>query len=85
MIAEAGSLFDELSPIAHSDHFENRDDLGLSDAEARDNRRLLHWLMVEAGFAPNPNEWWHFSHGDQTWARVQGEPAAFYGETAPTS
>jgi D-alanyl-D-alanine dipeptidase len=47
--------------------------------EARSNRRLLYWLMTEGGFASNPNEWWHFSWGDQMWARLSGAEAAFFG------
>ena len=50
-----------------------------SDEEARANRRLLHWLMVEEGFAGHPDEWWHFSWGDQMWAALTGAPAAHYG------
>jgi D-alanyl-D-alanine dipeptidase len=40
---------------------------------------LLHWLMVEEGFAGHPDEWWHFSWGDQMWAAITGAPAAHYG------
>ncbi|HWT11502.1 MAG TPA: M15 family metallopeptidase [Allosphingosinicella sp.] len=80
-----GSIFDDVSAIAHVDHFErNRsgDRLALSDDEARSNRRLLYWLMVEAGFCSNPTEWWHYSHGDQMWARLTGAEAALYGAAA---
>ena len=24
--------------------------------------------MTKFGFAQHPNEWWHFSYGDQLWA-----------------
>ena len=51
--------------------------------EARANRRLLHWLMVAEGFAGHPDEWWHFSYGDQLWAKLSGAPAALYGEASP--
>ena len=81
-----GSLFDDASPIAHLDHFEAEHEAwSFSAEEARANRRLLYWLMVEAGFAANPNEWWHFSHGDQMWAQATGAAAALYGgiEIAP--
>jgi D-alanyl-D-alanine dipeptidase len=76
-----GSLVDEVSSLAWRDHFEGRadTDLGISDTEARANRRLLHWVMAEAGFAGLPDEWWHFSHGDQMWARLSGAAAAHYG------
>jgi D-alanyl-D-alanine dipeptidase len=35
--------------------------------------------MTDAGFANYPNEWWHFSWGDQMWAKMAGERAAHYG------
>jgi D-alanyl-D-alanine dipeptidase len=33
--------------------------------------------MVNAGFQPHPNEWWHFCLGDQMWAWLvnQQDPA----------
>jgi D-alanyl-D-alanine dipeptidase len=77
-----GSLFDDASPLAHTDRFEGEtspDAFSFSNEEARANRRLLYWLMVDAGFASNPSEWWHFSFGDQMWAKLRGEPFALYG------
>lgn len=79
-----GSLFDDASPLAHLDRFET-DDEGdsFSDEEARANRRALFWTMTEAGFVAHPDEWWHYSFGDQTWAKLTGAPAALYGLVAP--
>ena len=76
-----GSLFDDATALAHRDRFEELDavSFSFSDQEARANRRLLHWLMVEEGFAGHPDEWWHFSWGDQMWAALTGAPAAHYG------
>src|SRR3954468_2514196 len=76
-----GSLFDDVTALAHRDRFEDLavDSFSFSDEEARANRRLLHWLMVEEGFAGHPDEWWHFSWGDQLWAALTGAPAAYYG------
>jgi zinc D-Ala-D-Ala dipeptidase len=76
-----GSLFDDASTLAHTAHFEGAATdaaFSFSAEEARANRRLLYWLMREAGFASNPSEWWHFSHGDQMWAQLTGSPAALY-------
>ena len=77
-----GSLFDDVTQLAGRDRFEGlgQDNFSFSDQEARANRRLLHWLMVEEGFAGHPDEWWHFSWGDQMWAALTGAPHAFYGE-----
>jgi D-alanyl-D-alanine dipeptidase len=27
--------------------------------------------MVSAGFQQHPNEWWHFSYGDQMWCYLE--------------
>ncbi len=76
-----GSLFDDATALAHRDRFEKLDaeNFSFSDQEARANRRLLHWLMLEQGFAGHPDEWWHFSWGDQMWAALTDAPAAHYG------
>lgn len=49
------------------------------DHDAQLARRVLYHVMRDSGFENNPTEWWHFSHGDQMWAFLRGEPAAFYG------
>ena len=78
-----GTIFDDLSAAANTAHFEGKPEgLAFSHHEARANRRLLYWLMAEAGFANNPTEWWHFSLGDQMWARLTGRPAAYYSVPA---
>jgi D-alanyl-D-alanine dipeptidase len=35
---------------------------------------ILLDAMLDAGFAPNVQEWWHYQYGETYWA-------AFYGET----
>ncbi|MDP9195407.1 MAG: peptidase M15D vanX D-ala-D-ala dipeptidase [Pseudomonadota bacterium] len=75
-----GSIFDDATALSHTPHFEaDRQVMAFSDEEARANRRLLYWLMTGAGFVNNPTEWWHFSYGDQMWAKFRDEPFAFYG------
>jgi D-alanyl-D-alanine dipeptidase len=76
-----GSLFDDVTALAHGDRFETLEagNFSFSDQEARANRRLLHWLMTEEGFAGHPDEWWHFSWGDQMWAALTGTAGAHYG------
>lgn len=76
-----GSLFDDVTQLAARDRFESlaADNFSFSDQEARANRRLLHWLMTEEGFAGHPDEWWHFSWGDQMWASLTGAGEAHYG------
>ena len=81
-----GSLFDDATALAARDRFESlpADNFSFSDQEAQASRRLLHWLMTEEGFAGHPEEWWHFSWGDQLWAALTNAPAAHYG-LAPVS
>ena len=80
-----GTIFDDVSEASNTDAFETEPEgLAFSAREARANRRLLYWLMAEAGFANNPTEWWHFSLGDQMWARITGEKVAYYS-VAPGS
>lgn len=42
------------------------------------NRRLLHDLMCDEGFAPFYGEWWHYSYGEREWAVHYAKPEAFY-------
>lgn len=78
-----GGIFDDVTEDAWTDAWERRPAVSMSDDEARANRRLLYWAMAEAGFANNPTEWWHYSWGDQMWARLTGQKTARYGACAP--
>jgi len=72
-----GSPIDELSPRSYPNHFAHAD---ADDASVFDQRRqLLHRVLIQAGFAQHPNEWWHFCYGDQMWAWLTGSPTARYG------
>lgn len=80
-----GSPIDAIGPVSEPEHF-GRLAESLSDGEERHrallwhhNRGLLRDAMEGAGFAQHPNEWWHFSYGDQLWAWRRGEPSACYG------
>jgi len=64
-----GSPIDEISPRSHPDYFANSADK--VDLQYHQNRQLLKRVMTAAGFHQHPNEWWHFSHGDQMWAWLQ--------------
>ncbi len=79
-----GGIFDDVTEDAWTDAYEHRPIVSMSDEEARANRRLLYWAMAEQGFANNPTEWWHYSWGDQLWAKLGGHAAAHYGGCNPT-
>ncbi|MEL7144577.1 MAG: M15 family metallopeptidase, partial [Cyanobacteria bacterium J06573_11] len=55
-----------------------------SDAQnAHHHRSLLAEVMVGVGFRQHPNEWWHFSAGDQLWAWQEGDGViARYGRAS---
>lgn len=66
VVVNMGSPIDELSPRSYPHHFaESSDPL---HQEYNQNRQILAEVMKLAGFQQHPNEWWHFSFGDQMWA-----------------
>lgn len=67
-----GSEYDEFADVAHFDAFESADSL------VRRLRRLMAGALLDAGFAPLPTEWWHWSYGDDVWAAFYGHPASLY-------
>lgn len=76
-----GSDFDAFDESSFLLAFEDvTDDDEPARIVARDLRRLLGKVMVDAGCAPYPLEWWHWSYGDQRWAAFVGEPATLYSE-----
>ncbi|UBF27683.1 D-alanyl-D-alanine dipeptidase [Kovacikia minuta CCNUW1] len=61
-----GSAIDEISPRSYPDHFANWED---SEHHCyHQYRQRLREAMMRAGFQQHPQEWWHFSMGDQMWA-----------------
>jgi D-alanyl-D-alanine dipeptidase len=82
---DLGSPIDAIGAVSEPDHFavvarEVSDPQLRSQAALFQQRRdLLAAVMLEAGFAQHPNEWWHFSHGDQLWAWRTGDHQAIYG------
>ncbi|AFY70512.1 D-Ala-D-Ala dipeptidase [Thalassoporum mexicanum PCC 7367] len=66
-----GSPIDEISPRSIPDYFAAIDTPAAQQAHA--NRELLFACMHQAGFERHPNEWWHFSYGDQLWAWLRSQ------------
>ncbi|MDE5089483.1 MAG: M15 family metallopeptidase, partial [Trichodesmium sp. St15_bin1_1] len=81
---DMGSPIDELSPRSYPNHF-----LDHQNKEAQkyhQHRKLLAEIMLFAGFKQHPQEWWHFSLGDQMWAWLTnsgGKVVAKYGRVEP--
>lgn len=71
-----GCPIDETTKRAYPKHYA---DAANPDRQAfHAHRELLNEVMTAAGFRQHPNEWWHFSLGDQMWAWMCG-CAARYG------
>ena len=72
-----GSPIDEISDRSVPNYFasfRNAQAVGFN----RD-RELLNQVMTHSGFQRHPNEWWHFSYGDQLWAWISNKQLAIYG------
>ena len=79
---DMGSDIDEISPRSYPQHFANKK--GDEARQLHHHRQLLAQAMASAGFQQHPNEWWHFSSGDQLWAWREGNGAiAQYGSASP--
>lgn len=65
-IVNMGSEIDQISPRSYPDYFEHSSDQ--VEQNYHQNRLILSQIMLSTGFRQHPNEWWHFSLGDQLWA-----------------
>jgi zinc D-Ala-D-Ala dipeptidase len=93
-IIDMGSPIDEMSPRSYPDHYapasdESHEPTGQASnanhAQFHQNRLVLKQAMTSVGFEQHPQEWWHFSYGDQFWAWLTSQkqpncyPIARYG------
>jgi D-alanyl-D-alanine dipeptidase len=82
---DMGQRDGKLSAIIQPDYFEHIGGLTKEQMKLQRNRRAFYWIMRgamlddDSGFECNPNEWWHWSYGDQLWAQLRDAPCAFYG------
>ncbi len=65
-IVPMGGEIDEISVRSHPDYYAHPQNS--PEKTYGHHRRLLRDVMEGAGFRQHPNEWWHFSQGDQLWA-----------------
>ena len=78
-----GGEIDAIGAVSEPQHYAGREE---ADALCWHQRRqLLAGVMEAAGFAQHPNEWWHYSFGDQLWAWRQGAAMAIYAEAVSSS
>jgi len=77
-LVEMGSKVDQMDKTSNPYFYEN-----IKNEEAiiwNSRRNLLREIMTKFGFAQHPNEWWHFSYGDQLWAWKNKKANALYGK-----
>ena len=77
-----GTDFDHFGPEAGIRYFEDlakQRELTGDEKEILRNRRFLYRVMKEVGFSNYPEEWWHFSYGDNMDAANSGKESAIYG------
>jgi len=77
-LLEMGSNVDQMDETSNPVFYEN-----IKNEKAiiwNSRRNLLRDVMNKFGFAQHPNEWWHFSYGDQLWAWKNKKTNAFYGK-----
>lgn len=73
------------------DYYELKDATSSIDVRAQRNRRIFYWVMRgvllqdDSGLVCNPDEWWHWSHGDQLWAALTEAPCAYFDTTETQS
>lgn len=80
-----GAPFDYPGEISNTQYFENKVEQGCKltshEEEALYNRRLLYFVMTQAGFVNFHCEWWHFEYGTQRWALATHAEHAIYAPT----
>ena len=77
-LVEMGSMVDQMDETSNPYFYAN-----INSGEAviwNSRRNLLREIMIKFGFAQHPNEWWHFSYGDQLWAWKNKKANALYGK-----
>jgi len=77
-LVDMGSKVDQMDETSKPDFY-----LNIKNEEAiiwNSRRNLLREIMTKFGFTQHPNEWWHFSYGDQLWAWKNKKANAFYGK-----
>lgn len=75
-LLDMGTGFDDFTDLAHTAALEENCPPGLETA--RQNRRILYWLMDSVGLVNYSSEWWHFAYGERQWAARTGK-APIYG------
>lgn len=74
---DMGTVFEHFGDAAFPEYYE-KEPKAEKELEIRQNRRLLYYSMIDAGFIPDSVEWWHFNYGNSAWSNWTGI-APIYG------
>ena len=77
-LVDMGGEIDQMDETSKPDFYKKIDDERAIIWNER--RNLLKEIMIKFGFVQHPNEWWHFSYGDQLWAWKNKKANALYGK-----
>ncbi len=81
-LLDMGSEIDDICQEAHPNYY-SQFDKSSKEFIYHKRRCLLSNVMLTSGFSQHPNEWWHFSYGDQLWAWSNNYSEAIYGLSRP--
>ena len=82
-LLQMGGDIDAIGAVSEPNYYANATK---PEAQMFHQRRdLLRSVMASAGFIQHPNEWWHYSYGDQLWAWRSGAECAIYAEAGSRS
>ncbi len=77
-LIDMGCEIDDMHESASPEFYKNSN---YEEAKVwNERRRILNEVMLRFGFVQHPNEWWHFSYGDQLWAWKKKNQNAIYGK-----
>lgn len=84
---DLGGAIDAIGAVSEPDFYAQAACSGADPLAARfhERRTVLARVLEAQGFCRHPNEWWHFSFGDQLWAWRSGHAQAMYGRCDPSS
>ena len=77
-IFDMGSDIDQMDDCSIPNYYEKENSKIAQHWNSR--RNILKETMNKFGFVQHPNEWWHFSYGDQLWAWKNNIKNAIYGK-----
>lgn len=72
-----GTEFDDFTPKAHRDYYQNQQVLDSEERLILERRALMCQEMEAAGFTSYAYEWWHFDIGNLFWSQQTGLQAVF--------